>query len=94
MGIVDDFFKVFDRIPIWKRLQEVPSQVDDLEARVTALEEKLAGKWPPDVCRLCGERAARLARSHVNDKGIIYEGWDCLACGQRDFRNYKISTKG
>jgi len=49
-----------DRIPIWKRLHQVPEEVDDLKARISALEAKLGGKWPADICRFCGARAARL----------------------------------
>ena len=37
MGIVDDVLKVLDRIPIWKRLQEVPREVDELKKRIAAL---------------------------------------------------------
>ena len=32
MSLLDDVMKVLDRIPIWKRLGEVPSEVDDLKA--------------------------------------------------------------
>jgi hypothetical protein len=41
MGIIDDILKALDRIPAWKRLQEVPSEVDQLKAKVAALEDKL-----------------------------------------------------
>lgn len=61
MGFVDDVMKVLDRIPGWKRLQEVPAEVDELKAKVAALEEKLGGKWPADICKFCGERAVRLS---------------------------------
>jgi hypothetical protein len=94
MGIVDDILKALDRIPIWSRLQQLPTEVDDLKARIITLEEKLGGKWPGDVCRLCGERAARISFSNVSDKGIINEGWDCSKCGERDFRHYKVGPKG
>jgi hypothetical protein len=70
MGIVDDILRALDRIPIWKRLQELPSEVDDLKARVAAFEDKLSGKWPPDVCRYCGARAARLVHSHLIVKAL------------------------
>ena len=35
MGLFDNLLKAFDRIPIWKRLQEVPSELDDLNRRVS-----------------------------------------------------------
>ncbi len=46
MSVIYDVLKVLDRTPIWKRLQSVPIEVDDLGAR-RAEEAKLAGKWPP-----------------------------------------------
>jgi len=60
MGVLEDMLKALDRISGWKRLQQVPSEVDELSARVAALEEKLGGKRPADVCRYRGERGARL----------------------------------
>jgi hypothetical protein len=30
MSIIDDLMKVLDRIPIWKRLQDIPNEVDGL----------------------------------------------------------------
>ncbi len=90
MGFLEDVVKVLDRIPVWKRLQGVPAEVDDLKARVAALEEKLGGKWPGDVCRYCGARAVRLSDStRANDKGIIRETWHCTDCDADDMRSVK-----
>jgi hypothetical protein len=90
MGAIDDFMKMLDRIPIWKRLGEVPAEVDSLKARVADLEGKLNGKWPADVCRYCGERAARFTSSRgPDDKGIIFEHWTCEKCSQNDRRPVK-----
>ena len=87
MGIVDDILKALDRIPIWKRLQGVPEEVDDLARRVAKLEEKLGDKWPADVCKFCGERALRLANSFVShDHGKIENEWKCETCGEYETR--------
>ncbi len=87
MGILDDVMKTLDRIPLWKRLGEVPGEVDELNRRVSALEGKLNGKWPADVCRYCGERAVRLESIRgPNSKGMLQEDWECAACGQSDQR--------
>ena len=61
MGLIDDILKALDRIPVWRRLNEVPAEVDDLKERVASLEEKLGGKWPPDVCKRCGARTLRMS---------------------------------
>jgi hypothetical protein len=72
VGLLDDMLKALDRIPGWKRIQELPSEVDQLKKRVADLEEKLGGKWPPDVCRFCGERAVRMTfAAGPNSKGQI-----------------------
>jgi hypothetical protein len=79
MGIVDDVLKVLDRIPIWKRLQEVPSEVDELKKRIAALEELVSGKAPGDACPFCGARAFRLDRVDMHG---IREVWKCEACNK------------
>lgn len=87
MGVLDDTMKLLDRIPVWKRLQTIPDEVDALSKRVVELEEKLGGKWPPDVCKFCGERAARLSHSLGPDtKGKIQQSWGCASCGNVEKR--------
>jgi hypothetical protein len=39
VGLLDDILHALDRIPIWKRLQGSPSEVDALKARIVELEE-------------------------------------------------------
>lgn len=77
MGIIDEVLKVLDRIPIWKRLQEVPSEVDDLRSRIAALEELVSGKALADACPFCGKRAFRLDRSIMHGRAEI---WTCQEC--------------
>jgi hypothetical protein len=89
VGIVDDVLKALDRIDVWKRLQHLPPEVDDLKARIAALEEKLGGKWPGDVCRYCGARSARLEWTG-HRKGYIEEVWKCSECGETDWRLTKV----
>lgn len=93
MTLVDDALKILDRIPIWKRLQNVPDELDALAARVAAIEEKLGDKWPPDVSHYCGERAARLTEAgrHATVEGIKLERWTCSSCGKTEPRHVKVT---
>jgi hypothetical protein len=95
VGIVDDILKALDRIPAWKRLQELPSEVEGLKARIAVLEEKLGDTWPPDICRRCGKRALRLwyTMPQPNDQGYMVEDWKCEECGKVDPKVYKPSTR-
>ena len=88
MGLLEDILKTLDRFPLWKRVQELPSEVDDLKRRISEIEEKLAGKWPADVCRHCGARAARIGHTTF-DQGFVIERWDCAECRHLDFRRVK-----
>jgi hypothetical protein len=92
MGMIEDVFKALDRIPIWKRLQLVPDEVNDLKKRVVELEEKLGGKWPADVCKYCGERSARLSEAgrSATIEGIKLERWTCSACGKTEPRHVRV----
>lgn len=85
---MDETLKVLDRIPIWKRLGEVPDEVDDLKRRVAALEEQLGGKWPADVCKFCGDRATRLQASFGPDAktGKLRQQWQCASCKKIEIR--------
>jgi hypothetical protein len=65
---------------------KVPAEVDELKTKVAALEQLLSGKAPPDYCRRCGARAARLGHSHL-EKTIVVERWDCSECKNGDFRH-------
>jgi len=86
MSLVDDVLKVLDRIPIWKRLQQIPGEVDELKERIASLEERLGDKWPPDVCKFCGTRALRLRATFAADKGKVRQQWQCGECTKTEIR--------
>ena len=90
MGFLEDVLKALDRFPVWRRLQTIPTEIDNLEARVAELEEKLGNKWPGDVCRRCGARAAYLTDTRGPSQGIIKEVWSCGECKEDDIRAVKL----
>ncbi len=90
MGLMEDMLKVFDRWDVWQEMKTLPQRVSDLEAKVADLNAKLGGKWPPDVCRSCGERAMRLSWvGGPDDRGNMREDWECKACKFIEIRKVK-----
>jgi hypothetical protein len=67
-------------------MDDTAARIAELERRVASLEGTFEGKWPPDVCRFCGERALRLASADFDEKGNVQEYWKCAACGKTDLR--------
>lgn len=64
MGIVADVLEALDRIPIWKRMQQLPDEYEALKARVEALERRL-NPAVGDICPRCKEAAFMLISSHL-----------------------------
>ncbi len=87
MGLLDDIMKTLDRWDVWREVRQTPAKIDALATRVAALEEKLGGKSPPDVCKFCGERTTRLTAARgPTAKGNMTEHWTCSSCGQVEIR--------
>jgi hypothetical protein len=89
MGTLEDVRNWLKEIPLWRELGTIPDRTAVLEKRVEELESKLGGKWPADICRHCGERAARLEYSRVETNGVEVTRWDCEKCQFSDFRSSK-----
>ena len=85
--MIEDILKALDRVPAWKRLGEVPAEIEDMKRRIAQLEEQLGGKYAPEICRFCGERTVRLKNVlGPDEKGMLHEEWDCGKCGRYDMK--------
>lgn len=88
MGLLEDIMKTLDRIPAWKRMQALPSQVDALEARVRALEAKqLPGTG--QRCPSCGVNTYKLLKSGpmpgpFGELGARVDYFGCSSCSYTD----------
>lgn len=70
-----DLLAVWDKLNPVQRVQALLDRIKDLEAKVAALEEKLAAPCPPDCCRFCGAKSARLSWTMPADaKGYTKAG--------------------
>ena len=52
MGVIEDMLNALDRIPGWKRINGLPTEVDELKQRLAALEERLSPA-KGDSCPKC-----------------------------------------
>ena len=92
MVSVTDMTKLLELMPLWKRLKSVPMEIDEMKARIEALESALASpaKSAGKPCPACGEHAVRRTKSEEPEKmvdvraGVRVETWTCSACGDED----------
>jgi hypothetical protein len=91
MGVLDDVRKWLNDVPLWKELGTIPDRTKSLEERLSALEDKLNGKWPADVCKFCGKRGMRLYHSYpsTDAKGNVREDWTCEICNRSENRFFR-----
>lgn len=91
---LESILTLLDKWPRWKRINEIPDQMDDLLQRMTALEKRLE-KRPGEDCPYCGEPALRLIWQGMNTQ---LEKWTCGSCGkEKEVRHDlvgKASTAG
>lgn len=88
MGIIEDVMKALERIPVWKRVSLLPGEMDQLRARVAALEARLAPAQG-DVCPKCRAPQFMLERSQAKagpfgDAGAREHHYRCQGCGYED----------
>lgn len=91
MSTTDNVLALLDKLPLWRQIKECPDRTDALEKRVAALEQKIGPDWPPDICKFCGKRAARMEHgTRPNEKGIYIEEWRCAECDLIERRSFKV----
>lgn len=88
MGVIEDVMRALERIPIWKRLVALPAEVEQLQARVDALEARLT-QATGDVCPKCRAPHFMLEdsqplRGGLGDLGVRQYSYRCHSCGYED----------
>jgi hypothetical protein len=92
MSAIGDITKILEKIPLWKRLGELPAQVDAIQARVTALEEELKKRPPLEKCPICSSGDMKVTAVHPHPQlgavGVQERTLRCdnSACGHTEKR--------
>lgn len=90
MGILEDVMKALERIPAWKRLQQLPERADALEQRIAALEQQLKPA-SGSKCPSCGAMALKLTKSTPSPEpwgsmGARQDHLQCQSCNYSDIQ--------
>lgn len=90
MGLLEDIVKTLERIPAWKRLKDVPTDLDALRARVAAVEAQLAG-GSGSQCPICQAPGFKVVSSVPHpDWGEIdgsrMDRYECPACQHSEMK--------
>lgn len=89
MGLLEDIMKTLERIPTWKRLQDMPDALARLEQRVQQMEAQL-GPDAGDRCPKCKARTLQLMESHPHPTfgrlGVLEDSLLCSNCGHAEMR--------
>ena len=91
MGILEDVLSALERIPAWKRLQQLPARVEALESRISQLEAKLQPATGQE-CPSCGAMNFKLIKSTPAPEpwgrmGVRQDHLACSACSYTDIRD-------
>lgn len=88
MSTVSDILGLLDKIPIWKRLNSLPAEVEALQKRVLQLEQITSQPLSKDRCPKCGERRffVESSKPHpiMGEMGVVIRTYKCGACGYQE----------
>lgn len=89
MGMIEDIMKALERIPAWKRVSALPSEVDALKARIATLEAKLSPATG-EQCPICRAPALKIISSSPHPDfgfaGLKLDTMKCNSCGHQETR--------
>jgi hypothetical protein len=88
MAVLDNVIEILRRWDGWRRIEALPSRVDELERRVAELESRLR-RAPGEACPSCGEFDFRVTGSRpvagaFAELGVRERTLKCGACGFED----------
>jgi len=89
VATLENIITLLDKWPRWKRINDLPDQMDELLNRMAALEKRLE-KRPGEDCPYCGEAALRLTAQRMNGQ---WEVWTCQECGKEKNVRHDLGAK-
>ena len=90
MAVLGEVTELLRRWDVWKRVEDAPARIDELEKRVADLEAKLK-RAPGEACPKCEALEFRTARTepiagHLGRLGATYRHMECGACKHTERR--------
>lgn len=89
MGMIEDVMRALERIPVWKRVSALPTEIESLKQRVAAIEQQLAG-GAADACPMCGARefvrVATKSDPMFGAVGFMLDTFQCRKCQHSEDR--------
>lgn len=89
MSLLSELNTLLEKIPLWKRLQTMPKELDELRKRVEMLESSMQPKGH-DSCPRCHNNTFALVRTEEDpqfgDLGVQRRVYECTSCKHSEFK--------
>jgi hypothetical protein len=89
MAVLGELVEILKRWDVWKRVEEGPARIDELEKRVAELEQRLQ-RAPGEACPACGALSFRTLKSvpmgNFGEMGARLITQRCQDCGFEDVK--------
>ncbi|MDE1714761.1 hypothetical protein PWG14_19905 (plasmid) [Chromobacterium amazonense] len=92
MSVLSELNTLLEKIPLWKRLQSMPQEIDELRKRIEQLESSMQPKGH-DSCPKCHQRTFELVRTEPDPVfrklGVQRRVYECSSCHHSEFQQLK-----
>jgi len=85
--MIKDINELLEKIPIWKKLVQLPDRLDGIEKRLKSIEDKMSGSG--ELCPYCKQPTLQLLeiKPHklFGEAGLKVGSYKCNNC-KKDFK--------
>ncbi len=86
MAVIGELVELLRRWDVWKRVEDTPSRIDELERRVAAIEARFSSPLPSNPCPFCQAGQMRVTgispHQTFGDMGVEQQTLICDSCGK------------